>query len=133
VANPHPSTQCGRSASWRADPTTVTAWITEAAEPERAARVDLQHATANALAPPVADDVLATIERFGSLTKTLEHPEPKDRAQLYDTLGVTATHDAIARSAVLEVAARVALTTCRRGDLRPEATPPLTRVVSLAS
>ena len=50
------------------------------------------------------DEVLATIEGLGSLTSVLAKAEPKDRAQLYETLGVTATYDAIARPAVLEVA-----------------------------
>jgi site-specific DNA recombinase len=103
-----------------ADPTTVTAWITEAAEQERAARADLQRSTASAPVPLDADDVLATIERFGSLTSMLEHAEPKDRAQLYNTLGVTATYDAIARTAVLEVALPRSANNVSEGRHKPQ-------------
>ena len=87
-----------------ADPTTLTAWITESAEQERAAQADLNNAASSAPAPLDIGEVLATIEHFGSLTGLLATAQPTDRAELYDALGVTATYDANARTAVLEVA-----------------------------
>jgi len=83
---------------------TVTQWITEAAEQERAAASDLHAATAAAPPRLTVDDVLATIEEMGSLAGVLSTSEPNDRAQLYEALGVAATHDANARTAVLELA-----------------------------
>ena len=57
-----------------------------------------------AAAPLTVDDVLATIEDLGSLAGVLSTAEPNDRAQLYEALGMAATYDANARTAVLEVA-----------------------------
>jgi site-specific DNA recombinase len=102
-----------------ADPATVTQWITEAAEQERAAAADLQAAAA-AVPPRLrVDDVLATIDELGSLAGTLSTAEPDDRAQLYEALGVTATYDANARTAVLEVALPRSAKNVSEGGLEP--------------
>ncbi len=94
---------------------------------------DLQAATATAPPRLTVDDVLATIEELGSLAAVLSTAEPNDRAQLYEALGVAATYDAKARTAVLEVALPRSANNVSEGDLRLEATPPLTRIVSLAA
>ncbi len=87
-----------------ADAATVTGWITDAATQERTAASDLQAATADAPAPLTVDEVLATIAELGNLAGVLSTAEPADRSQLYEALGITATYDAAARTAVLEAA-----------------------------
>jgi hypothetical protein len=87
-----------------AGPAAVTGWITEAVEQERTVASDLQAATAAAPPQLSVDDVLATVAELGNLTGVLSTPEPSDRAQLYEALGVTATYDADTRNAVLQVA-----------------------------
>jgi hypothetical protein len=86
-----------------ADPATVTEWITEAAEQERAAQADLRSATATAPKPLDPEDVLAVVERLGSMAGVLSAAEPTERARFYEALGVTATYEASARTAQLEI------------------------------
>ena len=70
---------------------------------ERAARADLQAITAAAPPRLSVDDVLATIAELGTVAGVLKTAEPGDRAELYEALGVTATYDPCARTAVLAV------------------------------
>jgi site-specific DNA recombinase len=126
--------QYRRALDGGADPATVTQWITEAAELERAAASDLQAATATAPPRLTVDDVLATIEELGSLAGVLSTAEPNDRAQLYEALGVATTYDAKARTAVLEVALpRSANNVSEGGLVSLRDAIRLTRAVSLAA
>ena len=102
-----------------ADPTTLTAWITETAEQERAAQADLNNAVSSAPAPLDVDEVLATIEHFGSLTGLLATAQPTDRAQLYNALEVTATYHASVRTAVLQIALPRSANNVSEGGLEP--------------
>jgi hypothetical protein len=63
--------------------------------------------------------VLATIAELGSLTGVLATADPNDRAQLYEALAVTATYDANARTAVLEVALPRSAKNVSEGGLEP--------------
>jgi hypothetical protein len=69
----------GRALDEGADPATAAQRITEAAKKERTAVSDLQVATATAPAQFTVDDVLATIEKLGSLAGVLSTADPSDR------------------------------------------------------
>lgn len=87
-----------------ADPATVTAWITETAQQERAARARID--TLNAQAPPplTTGEALALVQDVGSIHEILESADQGERGALYAALGVSATYDPATRSAALTVA-----------------------------
>jgi hypothetical protein len=78
------------------------------------------------------DEVLEVVERFGGLPGILHEATDDERAPLYASMGVSAVYNAEnheVRLGMDPVASKV----CRRGDLRLEPTPPLTRIVLLAA
>ena len=87
-----------------ADPATVTAWIAEAAQQERAARVELEFLAAQTPAPLSADDARAVVDQLGGMPGLLQHADQDDRVALYAALGVSATYDPATKSAELAVA-----------------------------
>jgi site-specific DNA recombinase len=75
-----------------ADPTTVTAWISEAATDERSAQAELAHLATQAPAPLTADEALAVVDRLGGTAGLLVYADQSDRGALYAALGVSATY-----------------------------------------
>jgi site-specific DNA recombinase len=93
--------QYRRALDGGADPATLTTWITEAADQERAAAAELDLARATAPPPLKLDDVLTIVNKLGGLAGVLSLASPADRARLYEALNVTASYDAAARTAQL--------------------------------
>ena len=85
------------------DPVTISRWITEAAERERAARSELDAALRAGPPPLTVDDVETAVRELGGLVAILEQADATDRAELYEALGVGAKYDAATHTAVLEV------------------------------
>ena len=75
---------------------------------------------------------LATIAEVGNLASVLKTADPSDRAQLYEALGVTATYDAGARKAVLEVALPRSAKQVSENELDPTSTLSFRVVLELA-
>jgi site-specific DNA recombinase len=102
-----------------ADPATVTAWISQAATQERAARVELEDLASQAPAPLSADEALNVVDRLGGMPGLLQQAGPDDRAALYAALGVSATYDPTTRSAELTVAIPRSAKNVSEGGLEP--------------
>ncbi len=102
-----------------ADPATVTAWITEAADQERAARVELEYLAAQTPAPLSADEALAVVDQLGGMPGLLQHADQDDRVALYAALGVSATYDPATKSAELAVAIPRSAKNVSEGGLEP--------------
>jgi hypothetical protein len=81
--------------------------------------------TAMELAPPTlsVDEVLAVVERCGGLAGVLQEATDAERAALYASIGVSAVYNPERNEVRLGVDP-VALTVCRRGDLRLDPTAP---------
>jgi site-specific DNA recombinase len=86
-----------------ADPATVSRWITEASDQQRAAQVALEAILRAAPPPLTVEDVEAAVTELGGLVAILDKADAADRAELYEALGVGAKYDAATHIAVLEV------------------------------
>lgn len=77
-------------------------WISNRT-PSAQPNAELDALTSDAPSPMSAGDVLAIVERFGSMAAVLTKADQTDRALFYEALGVTATYDPATRSAELAV------------------------------
>jgi len=85
------------------DPVTISRWITEAADQERAAQAELDTVLRAGPSPLTVDDVQTAVRELGGLVAILDKADAADRAELYEALGVGANYDAATHTAVLEV------------------------------
>ena len=106
----------------------MTAWISEAAAQERAARVELEDLASQAPEPLSADEALNVVDRLGGMPGLLRDADQDDRAALYAALGVSAKYDPTTRSAELTVTIPRGAKNVSEGGLeppRPEGHQPL--------
>lgn len=83
-----------------ADPSVVSGWIREAmAERARAERV-LDHAPAHR--PVTVQDVRALVGELGDLVRVIEQADPRKKAELYESLGLTLTYEPEERKVLVE-------------------------------
>jgi len=99
----HEIAQCRATLRAGGDPETLSSWITQAADQERAAQAELE--TAMSACPPAlrVEDVEALVHELGGLAPILEQADPVDRIALYQAFGIAATYDATTQTAVLQV------------------------------
>ena len=85
----------------------------------RSALAELEGLTSEAPSPISAGDVLAVVERFGSMAAVLAEADQTDRATFYEALGVTATYNPATRSAELAVEIPRSAECVSEGGLEP--------------
>jgi hypothetical protein len=114
-----------------ADPAVVATWIAQVQGEKLAAQKTLAAAPPQSSTP---DQIRNLIAGLGDLAAMLGRADGSAKADLYAALGLRLTYrpteqriDVVAAPKTVDVSA------CRRGELRLEATPPLTRVVSLSA
>jgi hypothetical protein len=114
-----------------ADPAVVTTWIAEAQGEKLAAQEVLAQSVRQSSTPAEIRDLIAGL---ADVTKALKHASGEAKAEVYTALGLRLTYRPNQRQVdVIAVPKAVDVSAYRRGDLRLEATPPLTRMVSLSA
>ena len=95
--------QCRAALRAGGDPATLTTWINDAAQEERAAQVDLDASLSQYSPELTVAEIEALVTDLGGLARVLDQADPVDRAALYEALGINALYDAASNTATLHV------------------------------